>query len=112
MAVTTKFKPMFVDIIPEKLERGILYISMKYSVAVHLCACGCGEIIATPLAPKMWHLSFDGETVSLSPSIGNWDYDCKSHYFIVDNKVRWCYEGSCSKPTKRKWRNMFKKRKK
>jgi hypothetical protein len=30
---------------------------------------------------------FDGETISLSPSIGNWNFDCKSHYFIRRGKI-------------------------
>lgn len=27
--------------------------------------------------------------MSLLPSIGNWNYDCKSHYFIEHNDIRW-----------------------
>ena len=27
--------------------------------------------------------------VSLRPSIGNWNYRCKSHYFITNNRVIW-----------------------
>jgi Family of unknown function (DUF6527) len=34
-------------------------------------------------------LTFDGETVSLDPSIGNWSFSCRSHYWIVRNQVRW-----------------------
>jgi hypothetical protein len=30
---------------------------------------------------------FDGETLSLWPSIGNWDYACRSHYVIKHNRV-------------------------
>ena len=31
---------------------------------------------------------FDGKKVSLSPSIGNWSFECKAHYFIKQNKIR------------------------
>jgi hypothetical protein len=34
-------------------------------------------------------LFFDGETVSLSPSIGNFEFSCQSHYFIRKNLVVW-----------------------
>jgi hypothetical protein len=32
-------------------------------------------------------MSFDGQTISLRPSIGNWDYHCRSHYIIRRNRV-------------------------
>lgn len=32
-------------------------------------------------------MTFDGETVSLSPSIGNWNFACRSHYFIRRGRV-------------------------
>ncbi len=52
--------PEFVEFLPMNLEEGKLYISMKYCTAVHLCACGCGERVVTPLQPNGWKLSFDG----------------------------------------------------
>lgn len=78
----------FVEFIPEKMEEGILYISIEYCTALHKCICGCGNEVVTPLSPTDWELIFDGNTVSLSPSIGNWSFDCKSHYFITRNKIR------------------------
>jgi hypothetical protein len=33
--------------------------------------------------------TYDGEAVSLYPSIGNWSFRCQSHYWIQDNQVRW-----------------------
>jgi len=45
--------------------------------------------VVTPLTPTDWELRYNGKTVSLSPSIGNWSLDCKSHYWIIRNKVRW-----------------------
>ncbi len=43
----------------------------------------------TPLTPTDWKLTFDGETVSLHPSIGNWNFPCRSHYWIRNNRVEW-----------------------
>ena len=79
----------FVEFIPDRLEQGKLYISIQYTTASHLCCCGCGAEVVTPFAPTDWTLSFDGETVSLAPSIGNWSFPCRSHYWIQQNAVRW-----------------------
>lgn len=81
-------KPQFVELIPDVLEPGVLYISMKYATASHLCLCGCGKEVATPLTPTDWRLTFDGR-VSLHPSVGNWSFKCRSHYVIAANQVRW-----------------------
>lgn len=77
----------FVEFIPEQLEDGILYISLTYYTAIHKCVCGCNNEVVTPFSPTDWKMTFDGETISLSPSIGNWNFNCKSHYFIRKNKI-------------------------
>lgn len=79
----------FVEYIPEVLQPGVLYIAIRFATAVHRCACGCGSEVVTPLSPRDWKLIFDGETVSLDPSIGNWSFRCESHYWIRRNKVVW-----------------------
>lgn len=79
----------FVEFIPDLIEEGVLYITIEYCTAIHKCVCGCGNEVVTPLSPNDWELIFDGKTVSLSPSIGNWNFDCKSHYFITRNKIRY-----------------------
>jgi hypothetical protein len=84
-----RFTLEFVETMPTELSEGTLYISMVYAVARHLCACGCGEEVVTMFTPIDWKLTFDGEHVSLQPSIGNWSFACRSHYWITDNRVRW-----------------------
>lgn len=79
----------FVDYIPEQLEDGVVYIAPEFGTVIHLCCDGCGERVSTPLHPGQWTLTFDGQTISLSPSIGNWELPCKSHYFIRRNQVVW-----------------------
>ena len=79
----------FVKNVPNELEDGIVYISIEYSTAIHKCCCGCGKEVVTPFSPTDWKLIFDGETISLCPSIGNWSFDCQSHYWITNNKVEW-----------------------
>jgi len=77
----------FVEFIPDELKERTLYISITYCTAVHKCCCGCGREVVTPLSPAAWHLTFDGKTVSLYPSIGSWSLPCQSHYFITKSKV-------------------------
>ena len=84
-----KLHPVFVDYMPEKLERKTLYISIKFATTIHLCPCGCGNKVVAPLSPNYWSLTFNGRSVSLYPSIGNWSFPCKSHYWIRENEVIW-----------------------
>lgn len=77
----------FVRSIPDKLDDDVLYISLEFSTAIHTCCCGCGNEVVTPFSPTDWNLIYDGETVSLYPSIGNWSFECKSHYWIKNNKI-------------------------
>jgi len=83
----TQLEHRFVEQLPERLEPGVLYICMKYATSAHSCCCGCGEEVVTPFTPTDWRMTFDGVTVSLSPSIGNWNFPCRSHYFICDGRV-------------------------
>lgn len=80
--------PEFVTSFPQDLEPGVLYVSVQFSTAAHLCACGCGREVVTPLSPVQWILTFDG-TVSMRPSIGNWALPCQSHYVIDHGAIRW-----------------------
>ena len=79
----------FVDLIPDVIDERVLYISISYATAIHKCACGCGEIVVTPIKPTDWELVWDGKTVSINPSIGNWSLPCNSHYWIKKNKIIW-----------------------
>ena len=86
--------PHFVDSIPRELQPGILYISRKYRTASHLCCCGCGNRVVTPLKPGGWRLIEDKGTVSLIPSIGSWNLRCQSHYFIRHDRIVWAPQWS------------------
>lgn len=85
----------FVDLAPRPLQPGVLYVSQRYMVAVHLCACGCGEKVVTPLSPAEWQVRVQGGLASLHPSIGNWSMTCRSHYWIRNGRIVW--SGSISK---------------
>lgn len=84
-----KLTHKFVKNIPEKIEDGVIYISIDYATAIHKCCCGCGSEVVTPFSPTDWRLTFDGKTITLYPSIGNWNFPCQSHYWITNNEVKW-----------------------
>src|SRR5215471_12619618 len=84
---TKTIKHEFVDRLPAIPVEGVLYISIPFCVASHLCFCGCGTKVILPLSPQSWHLTFDGDTVSILPSIGNWSLPCRSHYWIDRDRV-------------------------
>ena len=84
----------FVEHIPERLEAGVLYVSMEYATSAHSCCCDCGEEVVAPFTPTDWKMTFDGETISLRPSIGNWTLKCRSHYVIdCGNCMARCWAG-------------------
>jgi len=106
-----KLSHKFLKNIPEKLENGVIYISMEYSTAIHKCCCGCGNEVVTPLSPTDWELVFDGKTVSLYPSIGNWSFECQSHYWIINNEVEWGPKWNRKKVERERQKNELNKRK-
>ena len=82
-------KHEFVEHIPDQLQAEVLYISIDFALAVHKCFCGCGNEVVTPLSPVDWSITFDGEAISLHPSVGNWNFPCRSHYWVRKGKVHW-----------------------
>lgn len=84
--------PVYCDEIPQDLEPGKLYISKKFEIAVHLCACGCGGKTVTPIMGEGdWVLTENDGKVTLRPSIGNWSGEnpYHAHYLITDNEIQW-----------------------
>jgi hypothetical protein len=80
-------KTEFVKYIPEELKEETLYVSEEYNIVVHSCLCGCGERTVTPLDDEYgWVLTkHNNGNITLSPSIGNYSFECKSHYIITNN---------------------------
>lgn len=80
------YEPVFVEYIPDILEYGKVYISEEYGCAIHKCLCGCGRKTVMPLGNGGWNLiKENNETVSFTPSVGNFNFDCKSHYIMTKN---------------------------
>ena len=93
----TKINLVHVYYIPKTLEPGILYVSVEFGAAVHLCACGCGSKVSTPLDVTEWELSETPKGPTLRPSIGNWQLLCKSHYWIIEGSIVWAASWSEAK---------------
>ena len=74
---------------PAQLEPGVLYVSEEFETAAHLCACGCGSKVRTPLAETEWQFTDHPQGPSLHPSIGNWQRPCKAHYWIDRGEIEW-----------------------
>lgn len=89
---TSRYAHRFVESFPRPLEEGVVYISTRFPCVAHSCACGCKREVVTNLSPTDWKLSFDGVGVSLHPSIGNWRFPCRSHYWIKGGAVEWSYD--------------------
>lgn len=89
MTGASHLRPEFVEFIPDRLESGVLYISRRYATASHLCCCGCEREVVTPLNPAKWRITERAGKVSLTPSVGNWSFPCRSHYWINANCVQW-----------------------
>jgi hypothetical protein len=74
---------------PKTLEPRVLYVSEEYLTAAHLCACGCGTKIRTPLGPTEWSVEETADGPTLWPSVGNWQQECRSHYWFERGEVIW-----------------------
>lgn len=84
-----RFEARGVHYIPAQLEPGLIYVSDEYGVAVHLCACGCGDKVVTPLGETDWELTEETDGPTLWPSVGNWQSPCQAHYVIRRGRVLW-----------------------
>lgn len=86
----TLLKPLFVEAIPQlpEMEQDTLYVSMRFATLSHLCPCGCGRLVDVTLSPTTRTLTYDGEHLTLRPSIGV-KFSCRSHYSIVRNAIVW-----------------------
>ncbi len=87
-----RFELKRVHYMPKELEPGVLYVSEAFGIAAHLCACGCGSKIRTPLGPTDWSVKETRIGPSLRPSVGNWQQACQSHYWIDDGEIIWAEE--------------------
>ena len=79
--------------LPKKLG-GFLYVVRKSKPrwVVLSCPCGCGERANARIGsdgPDSWRVTVGGGKVSLVPSILMTSGQCKSHFFVRDNRIVW-----------------------
>jgi len=84
-----KIKLQPVQYMPKELKPGVLYVSEEFGTAAHLCPCGCGSKIRTPIGPTEWSIKVTDSGPTLYPSVGNWQQACQSHYWIWHGSIRW-----------------------
>lgn len=84
-----KIRLQHVHYMPKELEPGVLYVSEEFSTAAHLCPCGCGAKVRTPLKPTEWSFEETEDGPSLHPSVGNWQQACQSHYWVRRGEIIW-----------------------
>ena len=89
-----RFKLEKVHYMPKQLVPNVLYYTEEFRTCAHLCACGCGSKVRTPLGPTEWNLHETKKGPTLYPSIGNWQLPCRSHYWITDGKIKWSNQWS------------------
>jgi hypothetical protein len=91
--------PEFYKHIPEQkdIKNDVLYISMEFEVAIHMCPCGCGNQNVMPFHTEAstefrkqhgWGFQNDNGFITLSPSILS--RICNAHYFLIRNEIKWC----------------------
>lgn len=94
MSADTHLSTVFVDQIPSEREQGSLYVSIMFRTSLHLCVCGCGNEVWLPIRPDRHRLAWDGDSITMCPSVGNWNFPCRSHYWIRNGRIEWAHEDS------------------
>ena len=83
-----EYKHKFIRYMPDKIQPGIIYITVFYGQITFRCPCVRGEVIKRILKPgqvnPFW-FEFDGHTVTLGPQIVS--VQCQTHFRIINNKV-------------------------
>ena len=93
-----EYKTKFVATPPKhsELEDGVLYVLPHCNCAIHKCMCGCKDVVVLAIdenngkEPYFWGWTYTDGNVSITPSVGNFQFPCKSHYFLQHGKVKWC----------------------
>lgn len=74
---------------PDALGPGKFYFSEDFRSSVHLCACGCGSRVVLPIKSAGWKLMQTERSFTISPSVGNREFACRSHYLIEGGRIIW-----------------------
>lgn len=80
-------EPVYVEYLPavSDMAEQKIYISKRFETSGHRCLCGCGLLTILPFDEHGWDLTEKNDKITISPSVGNHQYPCKSHYIIRNN---------------------------
>lgn len=81
-----------------KWEQGVLLYDDTQ--AGFICPCGCLNPVVLRIGPGnafcqgsdsyCWSFAVNDDRPTLSPSVHQTGYVCKSHYFLRDGQIQWC----------------------
>ena len=89
-----EIEPVYTETLPDvkEMEERKIYISKEFHTSGHRCLCGCGELTILPFDLVIngqdmgWKLiEHESGKISFTPSVGNYQIPCKSHYIITKN---------------------------
>ena len=60
-------KHEFGEFIPDELDQGTIYISIRFATSSHLCICGCGARLQRLSAPRIGNLYLMGRRFRWTP---------------------------------------------
>lgn len=96
-AMERKFTMKRVEEFPKVAADKFIYIVQDGSVPdtlIFMCPCGCDDTIylnlLTDTRPN-WKFYINKRGITISPSVRR-KAKCKSHFYIINGKVRWCEE--------------------
>lgn len=71
-------------VLPVAFELAVERVLEVVSNDAELVALGSGDLEGID-----GRLTFDGESVWMDPSVGNWSLPCRSYYWIRGNHIQW-----------------------
>lgn len=83
-----EYRPEYVEHVPPvgDMVDNVIYVSERFQIAIHKCLCGCGDETVMPFRNGGWNLiKHEDGKISFTPSVSNYQSDCKSHYIMTKN---------------------------
>lgn len=77
---------------PQKNTITVVRKNSNFSWVKFYCPCGCGREVTLSLNSNIqpyWNIRIKNDKVTLSPSVYLTGFQCKSHFFIRNNKIDW-----------------------
>ena len=89
-------KHEFVEFIPDELEQGTVYVSIRFATASHL-RLRLWKQGRDAYPPDRLDVAFRRQDHLLEPLNRNWSFPCQSHYYIRKNALNGLRNGLASR---------------